>query len=86
MGKIFLINEDFVPKQLVAKLNAGGIMLKKDLTKILSALYDQITELEDYPTPAQYDRVASVLVTKWNGVREGQSSEAAKVHLRDNRQ
>ena len=40
-------------------------MLKKDLTKILSALYDQITELEDNPTLTEYDMVASALVTKW---------------------
>ena len=81
LGKTFLINEDFFPKPLVDKLNAGGIMLKKDLTKILSALFDQITEVEDYPTPGEYGMVASALVRKWTGVREGLSLEAAKVHI-----
>ena len=39
----FLINEDFFPKTLLLRLNAVGILLSVDKTKILSSLYDQVT-------------------------------------------
>lgn len=75
----FTINEEFFPKGLVTRLNSGQEMVAADKTKILSAIFDQVTVFESHPTSRQYMKMADALTRKWKGVRQQLSPAAATV-------
>ena len=60
------------------QLNARGLMQLADKSKILTALYDQVTAVEKNPMRKRYANIAAALCRKWKG-HEGLSLMAAQV-------